>query len=115
MQLITLWFISLPKNSTSRRPQLLTFYRHIASICQPFHQPVTMNSVMGLDSRHKSTPRHAALFSMVTILLVAIVEKIGEFGSSLAEKVVLDGWVIEHAVIKEYGGPVDGCKSCNYF
>jgi hypothetical protein len=74
-----------------------------------------MNSLVGLDSSHKSTPNYTALFSVVAILLVAIAEKIGDFECNLSEKVVFEGWVVEHAAVEEYGGPVDGRESRDYF
>lgn len=67
-----------------------------------------MNRVMGLDGRHKDTPDHAALFSTITILLVAMVEKIGEFAYGLSVKLVVGD---ERAVVEEeYDGPVEACE-----
>jgi hypothetical protein len=74
-----------------------------------------MNRVMGLDGGHKSTPNYAALFSVIAVLLVAIVEKAGDFECSVSVNVVLGGRVVEHAIVEEYVGPKEACESCNYF
>lgn len=70
---------------------------------------------MSLDSSHKSAPDYTALFSMIAVFRVTIIEKVGEFGYSLSVKIGLGSRVSGHATVEEYAGPIECCKSRNYF
>lgn len=78
-----------------------------------------MKRVMRLNGGDKVTPDHATLFSKIAVLLVTIVEKLDDFRYSLLVKIVLGDRgrvvVVEHAMIEEYVGPVEGCEARDYF